>query len=147
MRTRIELGVGIACLVAALIVAGQRHAADSIRSDETDRNVRSESTGDARSPDYPAKSSRRRALELGSARSRTSADHLSVARALIEQKHLEAAHKELELAVAIDDSAHEAQFLRDTISEAFRPMASHVGLADKFWQFQIEESSPFARPR
>ena len=86
-------------------------------------------------------------MELGSARSRTSADHLSVARALIEQKHLEGARKVLELAVAIDDSTHEAQFLRDTMSEAVRPMASHVGLEDKFWQVQIEESSPFARLR
>jgi hypothetical protein len=51
--------------------------------------------------EYPAKSSRRGASERGSAKSRSSADHLSVARALIEQKNLHAAREHLELAVAL----------------------------------------------
>ena len=142
MRRRIELAIGMVCLLAALLLAMRQLTADKTATEATSRWAWGSSVNKEEQPRYPAKSPRREAKQESPSAQR-GADHLWIAEDLIGQGNLQAAREHLGIAIAMDDANYEAQFLRDTLSESFRPMPGQAGFESKFWRFEIEEQPPF----
>ena len=142
MRSRVEGAIGIAFLLAALFLALRREGAPP---GAPARSPSISSSSNQTESIHPAKSHRHPGKQDAPAAA-SNPDHVAIAEILIAGGNIQAAREHLDLAIDLDDTDNEAQFLRDTLSDSFRPLPGRIGSESGFWRLRTGKPGGLLSP-